>query len=100
MGDPQPKMPSWMSYELTLGEELQLEAAIRDLAQHSDTTQVRELCTSLLRQNHHYQQLLRRAVGRVSELELVMLLGATAEPEDTEVFLSMARGVCKDLGIT
>lgn len=93
-------MQSWMSYELSLSEELKIEASIRDIHRHPDHEQVRDICASLVRQNYHYQQLLSRAVGRVSELELIMLLGATAEPENTEVFLSMARGVCQDLGIT
>lgn len=88
-----------MAYELSLGEELKLEHAIREVSAHPDMAKVRDLCASLMRQNYHQQQLLANAIGRISELELVLFLGATAEPDETEAFLAMAREVCSDLGI-
>lgn len=91
---------TWMSYELPLSEELKLEHAIREVSAHHDTQKVRDLCASLMRQNFHQQQLLSKAIGHINQLELVLLLGATAEPHESDVFLAMARQVCDDLGIS
>ena len=93
------KPTSWMAYQPTLNEELRLEQAIREVSGHPDTAKVRDLCASLMRANYHQQQLLSRAVGRISELELVLFLGAHAEPRETDAFMAMAREVCNDLGI-
>ena len=90
---------SWMAYELSLGEELKLEQAIREISGHPDTQKVRDLCASLMRSNFHQQQLLANAIGRISELELVLFLGAQAEPDEALDFVSMAREVCESLGI-
>lgn len=91
---------SWMVYEIPLNEELKLERAIREVAAHPDVSRVRDLCAGLMRQNYHQQQLLSNAIARISELELVVFLGATAEAHESEAFLAMAREVCDSLGIT
>lgn len=88
-----------MAYEIPLYEELKLEQAIREVSGNPDIEKVRTLCASLMRSNYHQQQLLANAVGRIGELELVLFLGAHAEPSEVGAFLSMAREVCKDLGI-
>ena len=100
MADEAAPRTSWMAYDMPLGEELRLEAQIRDLAGHGDVAKVRELCASLMRQNYHQQQLLSRAVGRIGELEMIVLLGALAEPEETGVFLDMAAQLLEELGVT
>lgn len=88
-----------MAYEIPLYEELKLEQAIREVSGHPDIEKVRTLCASLMRSNYHQQQLLANAVGRIGELELVLFLGAHAEPSEVGAFLSMAREICEDLGI-
>lgn len=90
---------NWMAYEISLNEELKLESAIREVSAHPDIAKVRDLCAKLMRQNYHQQQLLSKAIGRIGELELVIFLGATAEPHETDAFLAMAREVCESLGI-
>lgn len=93
------KPSSWMVYEISLNEELKLEHAIREVSAHPDIDRVRKLCAQLMRQNYYQQQLLANAVGRISQLELVVFLGAQAEPCEAEAFFAMAREICEDLGI-
>lgn len=90
---------SWMVYEIPLSEELRLEHAIREVSAHPDEARVRDLCAKLMRQNYHQQQLLSNAIGRIGQLELVIFLGAQAEPSEADAFIAMAREVCEDLGI-
>jgi hypothetical protein len=99
MSDGESRPTSWMAYSIPLTEELKLEQAIREVSGHPDMDKVRALCASLMRSNYHQQQLLANAVGRIGELELVLFLGAHAEPSEVSAFLSMAREVCEDLGI-
>lgn len=91
---------SWMLYEVPLTQELQLETAIRSVAAHEDIEKIRDLCTALMRQNFHQEQLLRNAIHHISQLEIVMVLGATAAPDEFESFMAMAREVSSDLGLT
>jgi len=93
------KPTSWMVYEIPLSEELRLEHAIREVSAHPDGARVRDLCAKLMRQNYHQQQLLSKAIGRVSQLELILFLGASATEDETEAFLAMAREICDELGI-
>ena len=93
------KPASWMAYKLPLNEEFRLEHAFHEESAHCDMAKVRDLCASLMRLNYHQQQLLSKAIGRIGELELVLFLGASAEPDETDAFLAMAREVCQDLGI-
>ena len=88
-----------MTLEIPLYEELKLEQAIREVSAHPDVEKVRTLCASLMRSNYHQQQLLANAVGRIGELELILFLGAQAEPDEAMDFLAMAREVCESLGI-
>lgn len=88
-----------MTLEIPLYEELKLEQAIREVSAHPDVEKVRKLCASLMRSNYHQQQLLANAVGRIGELELILFLGAQAEPDEAMDFLAMAREVCESLGI-
>lgn len=91
---------SWMLYEVPLTQELQLESSIRQIAAHEDSEKVRDLCTALMRQNFHQEQLLRNAIHHISQLEMVMVLGATAAPDEVDIFMAMAREVSADLGLT
>lgn len=90
---------NWMAYEIPLTEELKLEQAIREVSGHPDMQKVRDLCASLMRSNYHQQQLLANAIGRIGELELVLFLGAQAEPHEAIEFVAMAREICESLGI-
>lgn len=99
MSDSEGKTTSWMTLEIPLYEELKLEQAIREVSAHPDVEKVRTLCASLMRSNYHQQQLLANAVGRIGELELILFLGAQAEPDEAMDFLAMAREVCESLGI-
>ena len=99
MSDGEGRPSSWMAYEISLTEELKLEQAIREVSSHPDVAKVRDLCASLMRSNYHQQQLLANAIGRISELELVLFLGAQAEADEALDFVAMAREVCESLGI-
>lgn len=99
MSDSEGRPTNWMAYEIPLMEELKLEQAIREVAGHKDMDKVRTLCASLMRSNYHQQQLLANAIGRIAELELVLFLGAHAEPDEALDFIAMAREVCESLGI-
>lgn len=88
-----------MLYEISLTEELNLESAIRQVAGHTDMQRVRDLCTALMRQNFHQEQLLRNAIHHISQLELVLVLGATAAPDEVDSFMAMAREVTAELGL-
>lgn len=90
---------NWMAVEVPLTEELKLERAIREVSAHSDYAKVRDLCCSLMRLNFHQQKLLTSAIGRISELELVLFLGASTELSDAADFVLMARDLCDELGI-
>lgn len=59
----------WMVVNLSLEDELQLERDSRQVLTHHDHEQVAQLCAQLMKQNHHQQQLLKQAVGRITELE-------------------------------
>ena len=92
-------MTSWMHYEVPLSQELTLEATIREVVSHPDKAKVSDLCASLIRQNFYQQQLLNKAVQRISELELVAYLGATASEKELDTFTAIAREICNELGI-
>ena len=59
----------WMVVNLSLEDELQLERESRNVLAHHDSKEVAKLCAQLIKQNHHQQQLLKQAVGRITELE-------------------------------
>lgn len=99
MGTGSASQSSWMLYEMSLSEELTLESAIREVANHPDVEKLRTLCAALMRQNYHQQRLLSKAIGRVGELEMVIFLGATAEAHEVDTFVEMAREVCASMGI-
>ena len=88
-----------MHYEIPLTQELQLESTIREIAAHPDKAKVSALCASLIRQNFHQQQLLNKAIYRISELELVAFLGASTSQQELDTFVGIAREICAELGI-
>jgi hypothetical protein len=61
----------WMSVELPLEEQLMVERQVRAVHDHADTKEVAELCSTLIRQNHHQQKLLQQAIKRIMELEII-----------------------------
>ena len=48
-----------------------LERQVRAVHDHTDTEAIAKLCGTLIRQNHHQQKLLRQALKRIMELELI-----------------------------
>lgn len=61
----------WMSVEIPLEEQLMLERQVRAVNEHADSREIANLCASLIRQTHHQQKLLAKAVTRIMELELI-----------------------------
>jgi hypothetical protein len=59
----------WMIVELPVEEQLTLEKQARVPLHQGSTDQIRQLCSSLIRQNHMQQKLLKQATGRIIELE-------------------------------
>ena len=60
-----------MSVEFPLEEQLRVERQVRAVHDHADTKEVAELCSTLIRQNHHQQKLLQQAITRIMELEIM-----------------------------
>ena len=61
----------WMLVELPLEEQLMVERQVRAVHDHVNTKEIAELCSSLIRQNHHQQKLLQQAIKRIIELEII-----------------------------
>lgn len=59
----------WMLYDPSLEDQLATERQARAVLHHDNEQAVRELCASLIKQNHAHQTLLAQAVGRIIELE-------------------------------
>ena len=59
----------WMIVELPVEEQLTLEKQARTPLHQGSSDQIRQLCSSLIRQNHMQQKLLKQATGRIIELE-------------------------------
>ena len=68
----------WMVYNPSLEEQLKLEKQARAALTHDNEQQIRELCAALIKQNFAHQSLLKKATGRIIELE------AMAECLDTQ----------------
>ena len=60
-------------------QELELEHSIRCVEAHEDSSKVRALCASLMRQNWYQQQLIRQATGHIAKLELEDFLSSTRQ---------------------
>lgn len=58
-----------MVVELPFEEQLTLEKQARTPLHQGNSDQIRQLCSSLIRQNHMQQKLLKQATGRIIELE-------------------------------
>lgn len=67
----------WMVVSETLEEELQTERAIRGIMSSEDEDEVKGLCVNLYRQNVHMRKLLNQAVGRIAELDAVIVCSDT-----------------------
>ena len=60
-----------MSAEIPLEEQLMVERQVRAVHDHADAKEIAELCSTLIRQNHHQQKLLQQAITRIMELEII-----------------------------
>jgi len=59
----------WMVVELPLEEQLTIENQIRAICNECDINTIKDLCKSLIQQNHHYALLIRNATNHIIELE-------------------------------
>jgi len=62
----------WMCVTLSLPEELELEKMIRAIGRADDLQKLQELAVSLTRQNWHQTKLLKQAVARIAEQDLML----------------------------
>lgn len=61
---------AWMVVNLTIEEELQVEALARSAISHPEHEQIAQMCASLVRQNAYQKKMLSQAVSYISELEI------------------------------
>jgi hypothetical protein len=61
----------WMVVEQSLEEELRLERTVRAIYESDDLKQLQDLCAALTKQQWHYAQLLKQAVGHIAELDAI-----------------------------
>lgn len=73
----------WMAEELPLEEQLTVENQIRAICDQCDTDTIKDLCKTLIQQNHHYALLIRNATKRIMELELAAEDAQLLEPAKT-----------------
>lgn len=69
-------LAEWMIPQMSLSAEAQLQNDLKALRTHGPTNikDTVELACSLLQQNATHRTLLRQAVGRVAELEMILFL--------------------------
>ena len=48
-----------------------VERQVRAVQDHADAKEIADLCSSLIRQNHHQSKLLQQAIQRIMELEII-----------------------------
>ena len=71
-----------MAVELPLEEQLTVENQIRAICEQCDTDTIKDLCKTLIKQNHHYALLIRNATKHIVELELAAEDSQLLEPVD------------------
>lgn len=64
----------WMIVNLTIEEELQIEALARTAIGHPEHEKVADLCAALVKQNAYQKKILQQAVRYISELEIKQAL--------------------------
>lgn len=70
----------WMVVNLTMEEELKIEAQSRTILNHANTEEISKLCATLMKQNAYQQKLIKQAASYINEIELQAML---ADPEPT-----------------
>ena len=63
-----------MIVNLTIEEELQIEALARTAISHPEHEKVADLCAALVKQNAYQKKILQQAVRHISELEIKQAL--------------------------
>lgn len=85
----------WMVVELPLEEQLTVEKQIRAICDQCDSDTIKELCKSLVKQNHHYALLIRNATKHIIELELAAEDAASLETTEVrDVRVPWWRVIC------
>lgn len=71
-----------MTANLSLEEQLAVEKQVRAVHDHCDADSLKELCKSLIKQNHHYALLIRNATKHIIELELAVEAAESLESNE------------------
>ena len=79
---------SWMVVNLTIEEELQIEALARTAINHPEHDKVADLCASLVKQNAYQKKVLQQAVRYIAELEIKNALAEDVADTPWRRFLS------------
>ena len=64
---------NWLSLKQTKEEEFQMEVDTRDILNSEDLEEVRRLCATLYKENWAKDQLLKSCLGRIGELEGIII---------------------------
>ena len=88
----------WMIVEWTLEEELQIEAQSRSALNHHSADEVRQLCSSLIRQYAYQNKLMKQAVGHIAKIEMEQFLtGSHHQPQAAHgIFSALANGTARN----
>ena len=88
----------WMIVEWTLEEELQIEAQSRSALNHHSADEVRQLCSSLIRQYAYQNKLMKQAVGHIAKIEMEQFLtGSHHQPQAPHrIFSALANSTARN----
>lgn len=88
----------WMIVEWTLEEELQIEAQSRSALNHHSADEVRQLCSSLIRQYAYQNKLMQQAVGHIAKIEMEQFLtGSHHQPQAPyRIFSALANSTARN----
>jgi hypothetical protein len=76
----------WMVVELTLEQQLFLEAGSRELRKEKELDELKEIAVALLRQNQFQNQFIRQCVDKIAELEAVNVCNEIKEERPKSIF--------------
>lgn len=63
----------WLVVEPSLEQELQLETDARAIIEDDNHKEIAKLCATLNKQNWYQQQIIKQSIGRISELEAMLV---------------------------
>ncbi len=88
----------WMVVEWTIEEELRIESQSRSALNHHSADEVRQLCSSLIRQYAYQNKLMQQAVGHIAKIEMEQFLtGSHHQPQAAHgIFSALADGTARN----